>query len=181
MKIILLIMLLSFLIGCSNKDIPNNSEKPFLDYAPGDVSIGLNDNVSLEEVANYVYSFNNISINQIVAFQYYSNLPKESMDTIKSALELKRYIWNGTIRVSYSDSLSKIMVEFWVQNFNYEDRKDWESFKEQFLLTHSPYHYQVGLLKVEPGKEYEWIQILSKSGLFTFVELNYITHVHWKI
>ena len=178
MKIIPLIILASFLIGCSNKDIPNNSEKPLLDYVPGDVAIGLKDNVSLEEVANYIYSFKNISINQIVAFQYYSDLPKERMETIKFSLESKTYIWNGTVRTSYIDSLSKIMVEFWVGKFNYEDRKDWESSKELFLLTHSPYHYQVGLLKVEIGKEEEWIQILSKSGLFSFVELNGIMHTN---
>jgi hypothetical protein len=181
MKNIILLILSSFLIGCSNKDIPNNSEKPFLDYVPGDVSIGLNDNVSLEDVANYIYSFNNILINSIVGFQYYSDLPKERMDTLKSVLESKTYILNGTLYTSYIDSLSKILVEFSIGKFSYADIRDWESFKEQFLLKHLPYHYQGGLLKVEPGKEYEWIQFLSKSGLFRFVELNYITHTDWNI
>ena len=178
MKFILLIVLATLLIGCSNNKISKDTlvESPIMDHVPGDVSIGLNDNVSLEDFANYIYSFNNISINSIVGFQYYSGLPKAKMDTLKSALESKTYILNGTIYTSYIDSLSKIMVEFSVGKFCYADIKDWGSFKEQFLLTHLPYHYQGGLLKVEPGKEYEWIQLLSKSGLFRFVELNYITH-----
>jgi hypothetical protein len=183
MKFILLIILATLLIGCSNNKISNDTlvEAPIMNHVPGDVSIGLNDNVSLEDVANYIYSFNNISINSIVGFQYYSDLPKERMDTLKSVLESKTYILNGTLYTYYIDSLSKIMVEFSVGKFCYADSKDWESLKEQFLLTHLPYHYQGGLLKVEPGKEYEWIQILSKSGLFRFVELNYITHIDWNI
>lgn len=167
------------LIGCSDNKISKDTlvETPIMDHVPGDVSIGLNDNVSLEDVANYIYSFNNISINSIVGFQYYSGLPKAKMDTLKSSLESKTYILNGTVYTFYIDSLSKIMVEFSVSKFCYADIKDWESFKVQLLLTHLPYHYQGGLLKVEPGKEYEWIQLLSKSGLFRFVELNYITHI----
>ena len=183
MKFILSIILSTLLIGCSSNKISNNTlvEAPLMDHVPGDVSIGLNDNVSLEDVTNYIYSFNNISINSIVGFQYYSDLPKERMDTLKSALESKTYIMNGTVYTSYIDSLSKILVEFSIGKFSYADIRDWESFKEQFLLTHLPYHYQGGLLKVEPAKEYEWIQFLSKSGLFRFAELNYITHVDWNI
>ena len=183
MKFILSIILSTLLIGCSSNKISNNTlvEAPLMDHVPGDVSIGLNDNVSLEDVTNYIYSFNNISINSIVGFQYYSDLPKERMDTLKSALESKTYIMNGTVYTSYIDSLSKIMVEFSIGKFSYTDIRDWVSFKEQFLLTHLPYHYQGGLLKVEPGKEYEWIQFLSKSGLFRFVELYYITHADWNI
>jgi len=183
MKIILSIILSTLLIGCSNNKISKDTlvEAPLMDHVPGDVSIGLNDNVSLEDAANYIYSFNNISINSIVGFQYYSDLPKERLDTLKSALESKTYIMNGTVYTSYIDSVSKIMVEFSIGKFSYADIRDWESFKEQFLLTHLPYHYQGGLLKVEPGKEYRWIQFLSKSGIFRFVELNYITHVDWNI
>jgi hypothetical protein len=183
MKFILSIILSTLLIGCSSNKISNNTlvEAPLMDHVPGDVSIGLNDNVSLEDVTNYIYSLNNISINSIMGFQYYSDLPKERMDTLKSALESKTYIMNGTVYTSYIDSLSKILVEFSIGKFSYADIRDWESFKEQFLLTHLPYHYQGGLLKVEPAKEYEWIQFLSKSGLFRFAELNYITHVDWNI
>jgi hypothetical protein len=34
----------------------------------------------------------------------------------------------------------------------------------------------LGILKVEVGKEKEWINILSNSNLFRFVELNVISH-----
>jgi hypothetical protein len=179
LKIIPLILFITLLIGCSNKDQHNPLVGiPMPDHVPGDVIIGLQENVSLEEVADFILSFNNISIYNIVSFEYYSALPKERMDSLKSSLEAKPYIYSGDLRVSYVDSLSKIKIDLWIINFGIDDRKDWAITKEQFQLTHIPYPYQVGLLKVEYGKEEEWINILSQSNLFSFVELNVITHTH---
>jgi hypothetical protein len=179
MKFIPLMLFITFLIGCSNKDLQNPLVGiPMPDHVPGDVIIGLQENVSLEEVSDFIFTFNNISIYQIVSFEYYSDLPKERMDILKSSLEAKPYINSGTLRVSSVDSLSRIKIAFWIGKFSIDDRKDWALTKEQFLLTHEPYPYQVGLLKVEYGKEEEWINILSQSNLFSFVELNVITHTH---
>ena len=175
MKIIPLILFITLLIGCSNKDQQNPL---VLEYVPGDVIIGLKQNVSLEEVADYILSFKNISIYNIVSFEYYSSLPKERMDSLKSTLEAKPYIYSGDLRDSYVDSLSKIKIDLWIVNFGIDARKDWAITKEQFLLTHIPYPYQAGLLKVEYGKEVEWVHILSQSNLFSFVELNNISHPH---
>jgi hypothetical protein len=177
MKFIPLILFVTLLIGCSNKDQQNSLVGiPIPDHVSGEVIIGLKENVSLEEVADYILSFKNISIYNIVSFEYYSSLPKESMDSLKTALGSKPYIYSGDLRVSYIDSLSKIKIDLWIVNFGVDARKDWEITKEQFLLTHQPYSYQVGLLKVEYGKEEEWVNILSQSNLFSFVELNVIAH-----
>ena len=179
LKFIPLILFITFLIGCSNKDQQNQLVGISLpDHVPGDVIIGLKENVSLEEVADYILSFNNISIYNIVSFEYYSALPKERMESLKSSLEAKPYIYSGNLRVSYIDSLSRIKIELWIGKFGADDRKDWELTRQQLLLTHIPYPYQAGLLKVEYGKEEEWINILSQSNLFSSVELNVITHTH---
>ena len=175
MKFISLILFITLLIGCSNKDQQN----PLVpEYIPGDVVIGLKENVTLEVAADYILSFKNISIYNIVSFEYYSSLPKEMMDSLKSSLEAKPYIYSGDLRVSYVDSLSKIKIDLWIVNFGIEAKKDWALTKEQFQLTHMPNPYQSGLLKVEYGKEEEWVHILSQSNLFSFVELNNITHPH---
>jgi hypothetical protein len=183
MKAIPFIIILCFFISCSEKkEITNPKSEPIpesesINYVQGEVGFGLKDNVDLEEIADYVYSLNNISIDEIVSFQYISNLSQDSVQIIKTTFESKQFIWSGTTKTSYLNSESKILVEFWVKNFRAEDRKDWEILKKRFQLYHSPYNFQLGILKVEVGKEKEWIDILSKSNLFRFVELNVITHV----
>ncbi|OIP57078.1 MAG: hypothetical protein AUK34_10265 [Ignavibacteria bacterium CG2_30_36_16] len=171
-----IIVLCFFFISCSDKKEITNPESESLDYVQGEVAFGLKDSVTLEEVANCVYSLDNISIDNIVSFQYKSNLPQDSMQVIKTIFESKSYIWGGTTKTSYSNSESKILVEFWVKSFKAEDIENWNLLKNRFRLNHSPYYFQLGILKVEVGKEKEWINNLSNSNLFRFVELNGITH-----
>jgi hypothetical protein len=176
MKAISFIILLFVFVNCSDKKGVTNPESESLNYVQGEVGFGLKDSVSLNEVADYIYSLKNISINNIVAFQYKSNLPQDSMQTIKTSFESKPYVWSGTTHTSYLNGESKILVEFWVKNFRAEDIEDWDLLKKRFQLYHSPYNFQLGILKVEVGKENEWINNLSNSNLFRFVELNAITH-----
>jgi len=176
MKAIPFIIVLCVFISCSDKKEITNPESESLNYVQGEVGFGLKDSVTLEEVADYVYSLNNISIDNIVSFQYKSDLSQDSMQIIKSTFELKSYIWSGTTKTSYLNSESKILIEFWVKNFRAEDLEDWGLLKNRFQLYHSPYYFQLGILKVEVGKEKEWINNLSNSNLFRFVELNGITH-----
>jgi hypothetical protein len=171
-----IIVLCFFFISCSDKKEITNPGSESLDYVQGDVAFGLKDSVTLEEVANYVYSLDNISVDNIASFQYKSDLPQDSMQVIKAIFESKSYIWSGTAKISYLDDESKILIEFWVKSFNAENIKDWNLLKNRFRLNHSPYYFQLGILKVEVGKEKEWINILSNSNLFRFVELNGITH-----
>lgn len=171
-----IIVLCFFFISCSDKKDITNPESESLDYVQGEVGFGLKDSISLEEVANYVYSLDNISIDNIVSFQYKSNFPQDSMQVINTIFESKSYIWSGTTKTSYLSDESKILLEFWIKNFRAEDIEDWELLKKRFQLNHSPYYFQLGILKVEIGKEKEWINNLSNSDLFRFVELNGINH-----
>lgn len=177
-SLVILFGMLILLVGCSGDDKSNiiNPENPEIEYVQGEVVVALKDSVSLEQFANFVYSLNNISIRNIVSFQYYSTLPKDSMQTIKSNLESRKYITPGSVNVYYIESESKILVEFWVAEFSYDDIKDWELIRTQLHLFHSPNKFQLGLLKVEIRKEKEWINILSNYDLFRYVELNYIMH-----
>lgn len=178
MKIISFIISLCFFISCSDKKgitNPGTGNKS-LNYVQGQVGFALKDSVTLKEAADYIYSQKNISINEIVSFQYESNLPQDSIQTIKAVFESKPYIWSGKTKISYITGESKILVEFWIKNFRVEDIKDWQLLKNRFGLYHLPYYFQLGLLKVEVGRENEWINVLSNSNLFRFVELNYIEH-----
>ncbi|MGD9489015.1 MAG: hypothetical protein AB7W47_13395 [Calditrichaceae bacterium] len=172
MKLITLIILSVIFIGCSN-----TTESPSPEYVEGDVVFGLQDSVSLEELADYVYTLDNISISDVVSFQYDSDLPQDSMETIQSVLEAQSYFRSGTVKTSWLETDSKILVEFCIQDFESEDRNDWALQTERFHLTHSPYKYQVGLFKVDKGKERDWIDVLSETLLFRYVELNTIGHI----
>ena len=173
MKIITLILLITFLFACSTDRSPLNTE---LDYVQGEVAFGLIDSITLLELADYIYSLSNISIKQVSSFQYYTNLPQDSMQIIKSALESKSYVWDGMINIWYDQTSSKIMIDVWIRDFKSEDREDWELTKERFSFTHIPGNFQVGLLKVKNGREKEWIKILSNSGMFRYLEVNHFTH-----
>lgn len=175
MKSISFILTVAFILGCStdNSSINGNSE---ISYVQGEVSFGLKDSVTLIDLANYIYSLDSISIKEVVSFRYYTFLSWDSMQTIKSTLESKAYIWSGMVNTSYIESDSKILIKFWIKDFKSENREDWLSLKGRFSLIHSPSNYQLGLLKVEIGKEKEWLNLLLNTNLFQFVELNFIDH-----
>ncbi len=178
MKIILLMLSTVILFGCTDKNSPNinNPQSGTEDYAAGEVLTALKDSITLEEYANYIYSMKNISINNIVAFNYYSTLPKDSMQVIISTLESRSYVWKGQSTFAYNDSTSELNIVLWIKDFNPPDIQDWELLKSRFSMFHIPSHFQVGQVNVSPGEETEWINILSKSSLFYAVELNYKTY-----
>ena len=167
MKPIVFVIVLFVFIGCSNKgDITSIGFQQL--YSPGDVVFGLEDSVSLDEFANYIYSLNNIFIGEVSRFRYKTEFPQDSLQIIKSVLESKLYIRSYVTKVTFLNDESKILVEFRVKNFGAEDIKDWESLTERFQLQHSPQMFQLGILKVEVGKENDWADYLSNSKLFRF-------------
>ena len=178
MKSIILFFLVIILFGCSEK---KSSENDFLtnpkeEFAPGEVAFGIKDTVSLESFATYIYSLNNIYIKSIVFFEYSLNLPQDSIRILKSVLKSKQYIDSGSVSILNIEEGQKTIIRFWISNFNPEDLSDWQIILKQFNLSHYPNYFQTGLLKVEVGKEKEWINYLSDKELFRFVELNYVTH-----
>jgi len=183
MKILIFIGLLVFIFyGCSeNKSSENGfliNNPPADEYASGDVAFGLQDTVSLEYFAAYIYSLSNISIDEIVFFQYSSFLSQDSIQILKSVLESKPYIDSRSHHIFYIQNGTEIIVEFCIKNFKSEHQSDWDSVIDQFNLSHYPNYFQLGILKVEVGKEKEWIDYLSDNELFRFVELNYIGRIH---
>ncbi|VAX27520.1 hypothetical protein MNBD_IGNAVI01-1402 [hydrothermal vent metagenome] len=178
MKLVSFLIVLCIFISCSDdKDITSYESQP-INYVQGQVVFGLKDSVTLINIADYIYSLDNISIIEIVSFQYISSLPIDSIQIINTTFESKSYIWEGTTRTSYIDNETKIFVEFWIKDFTEEDIMDWKLLKERFQLNHSPYYFQSGVLNVEVGKEKEWVSNLSNLDLFRYVELNGITHTH---
>lgn len=178
MKIVAYLFLATLLIGCSPNKISDNDfvfNTPTDEYVAGEVTFGLRDTVSLERFAAYIYSLSGIYIDEIVFFEYRSFLSQDSIQTLLSALESKPYIDSTSVRIAYIGNTSEISVEFWIRNFKPEYQSDWEFLMHQFNLSHYPNYFQDGILKVEVGKENEWIDYLSNNNLFRFVELNYIT------
>lgn len=178
MKNIILILLVIILFGCSEKKSSENNlvTNPSEEFAPGEVAFGINDTVSLEGFAAYIYSLSEITINSVVFFEYSLNLPQDSIQILKSLLESKHYIDSGSVSISYIEEGQKTIIKFWIGKFSSEDQSDWQSVVEQFNLSHYPNYFQLGILKVKIGKEKEWINYLSDKELFRFVELNYVTH-----
>ena len=172
-KLIYAMILMIIFTGCQKDLFPVGAEEK-INYAQGEVSFGLKDSVSLLQLADFVYSMENISIKSMVSLQYSSSFPPDSGFVIKNALESKPYIRNGTVRPLFTLPDSVLIFDFWTGEFRAEDRDDWYATKERFKLHHVPYNFQTGLLKVDIGREKAWVKRLSKVSLFRFVELNYI-------
>lgn len=175
MKFIPFIFLLALLIGCSNN---KNPVVPSSGYYKGEVAVFMKDSVSLDNLAEYLANENNISISRINSFQYYSNLSVDSIQTILAVFDSKSYIQNASADPVDINGQLKILTEFWVTNFGNQDRSDWATLKTRFQMQHNPYYKQLGILKVEEGKEKVWVDKLLASNLFRIVELNYIVHAH---
>ena len=143
-------------------------------YAPGQVAFELQDTVSLEYFAAYIYSLSDIFIDKIVSFEYTCSLSQDSVKILKSVLESKSYIDGRSGRISYIENGTEIIVRFWIRDFRSEYQSDWLSTINQFNLTHYPNHFPHGILKVESGKEKEWIDYFSTNEVFRFVKPNYI-------
>jgi hypothetical protein len=182
MKSVVFLFFAILLVGCSeNKSSDTDNligNTPTDEYAPGEVAFGLQDTVSLEHFAAYIYSLSNISIDEIVFFQYSSSLSQDSVQILKSVLESKPYIDSRSTRISHIGNETEIIVELWIKDFKSEYQSDWLFTINQFKLSHYPNHFQGGILKVEVGKEKEWIDYLSKNELFRYVEPNYIIRTH---
>ena len=174
MKLLPFFIFLTLVIGCS--DI--NPVKPTEDYYKGKVAVLLEDSTSIEDVNNLLSSFDYISIDRINSFQYYSDFPIDSAQTILLAFESKQYLQNTTTDVVNINGQSKLLIDFWLTNFTSEDIQDWSKTKTRFKLTHNPHYGQIGTLGVEEGQEKEWVNILSNSKLFKVVELDYIYYTH---
>ena len=180
MKSIIFLFLAILLVGCSeNKSSDTDNlitNTPTNEYAPGEVAFGLQDTVSLEHFAAYIYSLSDISIDEIVFFQYSSFLSPDSVQILKSALESKPYIDSNSVSITYTNG-TEIIVKFWIKDFKSGYQSDWLSTMNQFNLAHYPNYFQAGILKVEVGKEKEWINYLSNEEIFRFVEPNYISGI----
>ncbi len=184
-KLITLIILITFIISCSNDNSPTSNfpelpPVPALEYVQGIVLVGLKDSTTLTDFANYVYSLDDsISIRSVWSLNYASSVSRDSLQIIQTVLESKPYIDKNNMKITYVDSASQIQINLWVKNFLSNEREDWEAIKKRFSLIHLPYDDQNGELRVGIGREKEWKDIFSSNkSLFRYAELDYICYLH---
>ena len=164
-----LFVILIFMTGCI-------FESDDTEYVSGQVVAGIRNNVSLETLADYIYTLENVSIKSVAKFQYYSTLAQDSLLAIQQAFESKSYIDTRTINIVYNEDEDRLDIDFWVNDFCNEDRSDWTSLINRFDLQHISFDFQGGLFSVEIGKEKSCITKFLLSGYFKFAELNYVVH-----
>jgi hypothetical protein len=178
MKFIPFVLLTMLLTGCYNDrgiNFPypennNYNNKPVggevKQFVPGEVNFLLKDSVSFETLADTIYSYNNLSIDNVSGLQYTSDFFPDSAQTIDSVLNSRAYINNLNVTVSYLQSGAKMMIAFGISNFNQDYISDWNSLVKRFNLEHLPSGSQEGILKVPDGRENLWINNLLHTKLF---------------
>jgi len=182
MKLISILLLAILLAGCYNDrginfpfpELNNYHNGKSGNYVPGEVACFLKDSVSLERLADTIYSYNNISINTVTGLQYTSALSPDSAATIDSVLKSRTYLNNLQVRVSYLQSGEQMLIQFGVSSFTQSDISDWNSLVVRFDLAHAPSNSQTGQLNVPTGQEQKWINSLWQTRLFIRLELEVI-------
>ena len=157
--------------GCEEEIIkPTNN---FKTYVEGEIVVGLKKDLSFEEFIDTVFAVNEIYGIEVSNINYSSDLPENERNFLEECLSSYGFIDRYTT-LKYNSDENRWEIEFWISGFVKENIEDWHQLLKDLNLKHIPNRFQSALIRVEKGKETTWIENLSNSNLFRYVELNYI-------
>ena len=162
-------------LGCN--DSSNEPQLDEKDYVKGDVSFGLKNTVSFEEMLDTVFSFGEIYQIVFNTAKYSTKFPKDSLEYIKSNIAQYDFIDTSLTLIKYEDNQNQWLFYLWIRGFNETNVSDWYTLRNQFDMLPIQTYSLYGLLKVEEGKESYWINQLKGTGLFEWVDYNYIANI----
>ena len=124
-------------------------EYPIGDNTPGYILIEFNDSTTIQAATDICFK-ENIQAHEIGGFSYWSAMPPDSVEAIKSAFSSRNYIDKNSInsavnKVAYSDQVVVTAPVFW--DITKEDVDDWTLLEGRFQLT--DHFYPVN--PAEPG------------------------------
>lgn len=172
-KLMLLLIIFSFLPGCEKEQyiIPNEEN-----FVKGDLDVGFKENASLKSSFYLVNKFG-LEITQVWGFIYISDLPDDSIDYVINFLKTRQYLNNGTwIIVKNGNvfnhySTGKIYVCCTMLNMTETNQTDWYNVVSILKLVEQP-SVKVFYIKVPVGQEKAWRDKFRDQGIVKWAELN---------
>ena len=167
-KFLVLIFGIILFFSCSNPAEKNSEE-----YVAGEVLFKVVDSVDFDNFYAFVKCFTDLEIKKINSFVYNSSLPEDSSEFIQLKLNIP-YI--KSYQLTFPVDSNSSQINFILQDFKSENENSWKQLKSELFLTHHYYGFQVGSLKVPEGEEKQWVNILSESNIFEWVDVNAMRH-----
>jgi hypothetical protein len=134
-------------------------------YKQGQVIVGLNEGVNLEESFNIISSYG-FTVFSVGGNEYESTLPIEN---VVDYLNTKNYInYNGLS--AYKTYLSTVAFIFW--NMTDENQKDWIETKSILKLTDISTISRYLVISVPVGQEKKWMTFFKNDNNFSYAQLN---------
>ena len=175
-RLIQIIVLLPFMFfGCSDS---SNGPQPIRnEFIKGDVSFILKTSVNFEQMINTIFAIGEIHHIKANLYQSSTKFPKDSVQFIKKAFVQYDFIDTALTLIKYDDNYNQWSFYIWIRGFNENNISQWNGLMNQFNMIPIPNVSEHGLLKVEEGKESYWINQLRETGLFEWVDYNYIANI----
>lgn len=161
------------MFACSEDDSTPLDDREFV---AGDVVIGIKSTTSISSVFDLMNE-QDVTIDQMSGFYYYSTLSSDNLDYVISVLKDKPYLnkrgfKGGSAYVSAVDN--KIVVTQQLFEMDLEAQQDWLETIELLELQNLGNDTKNLLIKVTPGTEKQWMKFFKSVSEVTWVELNYI-------
>ena len=173
MKNLVKIAFLFCVLLCSCKK--NETPEPERRFVEGDLIIGLNDNVSIDQVFQLTDSLNFI-LKQVGHFTYIADYPPDSLPYIGSLLDTKIYL-SKDLHSRHASS-NKIEINETFTGLDSADLQDWHQTLQLLKLAEIQRGYKNMLVKVPKGLEKYWESQLEHHPYVRYVELNYYGGMH---
>lgn len=170
---ILLIAILGF--SCKKDSTQDLLQK---DFVRGDVLVGIDSTVQLEQLFAYVNSYN-FPIIQINGFFYTTTIPEDSIPYIKGVLNSKPYIntrgFSASVWPHYQTHIVHNTTTLW--NMNVANQQDYIQTKNFLRMTDKLSPTKNMLIKVPVGTELYWKDKFKNFSWVRWTDLNWIASI----
>lgn len=175
-KIFSAIFIFLFAISCKKENVNNNSTNQ--NFVKGEVIIGIDSNITIEQAFNYINS-DGLTIAEVSGYVYTTTIPADSISYINAILNSKKYIDTGAFsayvfpyyltQVVYNASL------LW--NMSIPAQQDFIATKNLLKMTDNLSSTKYMLLKFTGQEEY-WKNKFQTLSWVKWTELNTIAQIN---
>ena len=169
---IILFITVFFSISCKKNNSQDNIDR---DFVKGDVLVGIDSTVQLEQLFSYVNSYS-LTIDEINGFYYTTTIPKDSIPYIKSILNSKPYIntrgFSASIWPHYQTDIVHNTTTLW--DMSTSNQQDYIQTKFLLRMTDMLFTTKNMLIKVSTGQEIFWRNLFKTFPWVRWTDLNWI-------
>lgn len=158
--------------SCKKDNTQDNIDK---DFVKGDVLVGIDSTMQLEQLFTYVNSFN-LTIYEVTGFFYTTTIPKDSIPYIKTVLNAKPYIntrgFSASVWADYQTGVVHNTTFLW--DMTIPNQQDYIQTKKLLRMTDALSSTKYILIKVPVGQEMFWKDRFKSFSWVRWADLNWL-------